>query len=153
MTEAITTPQNNTNGTDITDELQELGRRLVGRWQVSGGAEGTTNFEWMEGEYFLIQRGDLDHGGHKIRMTELIGRERKFGEEPGTELKSRAYTTDGDTLDYVYELEGEVLTIWGGFKGSPGYFRGSFSADGNQLVGDWVYPGGGYHATIVRITD
>jgi len=57
----------------------------------------------------------------------------------------------GNTLDYVYELEGDVLTIWGGVKGSPAYYRGTFSDDGNTMVGDWVYPaGGGYHSTATR---
>jgi hypothetical protein len=133
-----------------TDELKRLGR-LVGTWAVSDGVTGTTSFEWMEGGFFLIQRGDLRHGEDVIRMTELIGREHLFGAEPGTEIKSRVYDTAGHTLDYGYELEGDVLTIWGGFKGSPGYFRGEFDADGNRLTGDWVYPGGGYHATMVRI--
>jgi hypothetical protein len=134
---------------DETDELQRLGR-LVGKWEVSGGATGTTSFDWMEGGFFLIQRGDLLHDGHVVRMTEIIGREHPFGEEPGTEIRSRVYDTNGNTLDYVYEVEGDVLTIWGGYKGSPGYFRGEFSADGDRLTGDWVYPGGGYHATMVR---
>ena len=141
--------ENNTTQQDANDELQRLGR-LVGTWKVSGGATGTTTFEWMEGRFFLIQRGDLNHDGHEIRMTEIIGREHLFGQEPGTEIKSRVYDTQGNTIDYVYELEGDNLTIWGGFKGSPGYFRGVFSADGNQLTGDWVYPGGGYHATMIR---
>jgi hypothetical protein len=134
-----------------TDELQRLGR-LVGTWKVSGGATGTTSWEWLDGGYFLVQRGDLEHDGHRIRMTEMIGREHPFGEEPGTEIKSRVYDADGNTLDYVYELEGDTLTIWGGFKGSPAYFRGTFSADGDKLTGDWVYPGGGYHADMTRIS-
>ncbi len=133
----------------MSDELQRLGR-LVGTWEVSGGATGTTSFEWMDGGHFLIQRGVLDHAGHEVRMTEIIGREHNFGEEPGTEIKSRVYDADGNTLDYVYELDGDALTIWGGFKGSPGYFRGTFSTDGDRLAGEWVYPGGGYQATMVR---
>lgn len=142
MTETTTAP--------ATDELQRLGR-LTGTWEVSGGVTGTTTFEWFEGGFFLVQRGDLDHDGHHVRMTEFIGREHLFGEEPGTEIKSRVYDVEGNTLDYVYELDGDVLTIWGGYRGSPGYFRGEFSADGDRLTGDWVYPGGGYHATMVRV--
>lgn len=136
------------------DELRRLGR-LAGTWKVTGGATGTTTYEWLDGGYFLIQRGVLDHDGHRVSMTEIIGREHLFGEEPGVEIKARAYDADGNTLDYVYELDGDTLTIWGGFKGSPGYFRGEFGgpADqvGDRLVGDWVYPGGGYHAEMERI--
>lgn len=133
----------------MSDELRQLDR-LVGTWEISGGANGTTSYAWMDGGYFLSQRGVLHHDGHEVRFTEIIGREHKFGQEPGTDLKSRVYDADGNTLDYVYELEGDVLTIWGEFKGSPAYFRGTFSADGDRLAGEWVYPGGGYQATMVR---
>jgi hypothetical protein len=43
----------------------------------------------------------------------------------------------------VYELEGDTLTIWGGEKGSPAYYQGRFSQDGNTISGAWMYPGGG----------
>jgi hypothetical protein len=54
-------------------------------------------------------------------------------------------------LDYIYELDGDTLTIWGGERGSPAYFRGPFDASGAVLDGAWVYPGaGGYHSTMTR---
>jgi hypothetical protein len=56
------------------------------------------------------------------------------------------------TLDYVYEIDGDTLTIWSGEKGSPAYYRGTFSADGNTLTGSWVYPsGGGYDAVSTKV--
>lgn len=56
------------------------------------------------------------------------------------------------TLDYVYEVDGDILTIWGGEKGSPAYYQGRFSTDGNILTGGWVYPrGGGYEAISTRV--
>ena len=126
--------------------------RLVGTWEMSGGVQGTVAFEWMEGGFFLIQRVDLDHAGRRIKGIEVIGRERKFGAEPSEEIKSRFYSNTGDTLDYVYELEGDTLTIWGGERGSPAYYRGTFSEDGDTLTGAWHYPGGGgYEATSTRI--
>jgi hypothetical protein len=58
----------------------------------------------------------------------------------------------GETFDYVYEMDGDTLTIWGGAKGSPAYYRGKFSDDGNTLTGAWVYPGGGgYKAVATRV--
>jgi len=44
----------------ISTELQALDR-LVGTWTVSGGAEGTVRYEWMDGGYFLLQHVDLAH--------------------------------------------------------------------------------------------
>lgn len=59
------------------------------------------------------------------------------------------YDSQGNTLDYVYEVEGDTLTIWGGEKGSPADFRGTFSADGNVNDDEWVYTGGGgYQSTM-----
>jgi hypothetical protein len=74
---------------------------------------------------------------------EIIGHLRPFGEPPSPDIHSRFYDNTGNTLDYVYELEGDTLIIWGGEKGSPAYYRGTFSPDGNSHSGEWVYPGGG----------
>jgi hypothetical protein len=35
-------------------------------------------------------------------------------------------------------------------KGSPAYFKGTWSEDGDTLDGAWVYPGGGYPSTMTR---
>jgi hypothetical protein len=126
--------------------------RLVGTWELSGGARGKVTYEWMEGSFFFIQRVDLEQHGQKIKGIEIIGHERPFGAEPSEEIKSRFYSNTGDTLDYVYELEEDTLTIWGGEKGSPAYYRGTFSDDGNTLSGAWHYPGdSGYEATSTRV--
>jgi hypothetical protein len=126
--------------------------RLVGTWEVSGGAQGTVSYEWLEGGFFLVQRVDLEQYGLKLKGIEIIGHLQPFGEAPGEDIKSRYYDNMGNTLDYVYELDGDTLTIWGGEKGSPAYYRGQFSFDGNTLSGGWVYPGGGgYESSAVRI--
>jgi hypothetical protein len=127
--------------------------RLVGTWNVSGGANGTVTYEWLEGGFFLLQHVDFEQEGRRIKGLEVIGHERPFGaEQPGPDLKSRFYDSMGNTLDYVYELEGDTLTIWGGERGSPAYFRGTFSADGDSCAGAWVYPGGGgYDSTMTRV--
>ena len=127
--------------------------RLVGTWDVTGGAEGTVTYRWLVGEYFLIQDVDLKQYGEQISGIEVIGRERTFGAEaPSPDIKSRFYGNKGDTLDYVYEMEGDVLTIWAGEKGSPAYFRGPFNDAGDTLAGAWVYPGGGgYESTMTRV--
>jgi hypothetical protein len=126
--------------------------RLVGTWTISGGAQGTAAYEWMEGGFFLLQRVELDQHGMKVKGMEVIGHERPFGAEPSADIRSRFYDNMGNTLDYVYELEGDTLTIWGGEKGSPAYYQGRFSEDGDTITGAWVYPGGGgYESTATRV--
>lgn len=123
--------------------------RLVGTWKVTGGVEGTVRYEWMEGGNFLFQHVDL---GEEARGLEVIGHEKPLFGERSEDVKSRFYGQDGATLDYVYEPDGDTLTIWGRHKGSPAYFRGTWNADGTVLVGAWVYPdGGGYESTMTRI--
>ena len=133
-------------------DLKSLGDGLVGTWEIAGGAQGTVTYEWVEGGFFLLQRVDLEQHGQEIKGIEIIGHERPFGAEPSEEIESRFYSNTGDTLDYVYELEGDILTIWGGEKGSPAYYRGNFSKVGDTLTGAWHYPGGGgYEATSTRV--
>ena len=144
-------PQAHQQPPQPSPDLKKLDR-LVGTWEMSGGVQGRVTYEWMEGGFFLIQHVDLEQYGQKIKGIEIIGHERPFGSEPSEEIKSRFYSSSGDTLDYVYELEGDTLTIWGGEKGSPAYYRGTFSEDGNTLSGAWHYPGGGgYEATSTRV--
>jgi|GEM_PF-1434803 len=41
--------------------------KLIGTWEVSGGAQGKVTYEWMEGGFFLIQHVDLnDNKGMEI---------------------------------------------------------------------------------------
>jgi len=56
------------------------------------------------------------------------------------------------SLHTTYEVDDETLTIWGGEKGSPAYYKGKWSDDGNTNTGAWHYPGGGgYEATMTRV--
>ena len=127
--------------------------RLIGTWKQSGELDGEITYDWAEGGFFLIQHVDFIHGENKIQGMEIIGHEFTFGADPSLEIKSRFYSfLDGMTLDYVYEIEGDTLTIWGGERGSPAYYKGTFSPDGKTLSGAWVYPGGGgYESTATRV--
>jgi|SRR5215212_7126067 len=61
----------------------------------------------MEGGFFLVQRVDLEQeDGQRITGLEVVGHERPLGAEPSEDIKSHFYSNTGDTIDYVYELEG-----------------------------------------------
>ena len=151
MSDTHTNPQAEQQHATPHADLKRL-NALVGTWEISGGAHGKVTYEWMEGSFFLIQHVDLEHDGRKIKGIEIIGHEQRFGAEPSEDIKSRYYDYyEGSTFDYVYELDGDTLTIWGGEKGSPAYYKGTFSADGTICTGNWVYPGGGYAATMTRV--
>lgn len=121
--------------------------RLVGTWKISGGHEGTVTYSWLN-DFFLRQ--DVRLGD--TYGFEIIGRERTLMAEPGADITSRYYGDDGSTLDYTYEVDGDTLTIWAGDRGSPAYYRGTFSADDRRLTGAWVYPGGGgYESDAERV--
>ena len=124
---------------------------LVGTWTVTGGATGTVTYEPLEGGH--LQRVELEQDGQSVVGLEIIGHLRPFGEEPSEHVHSRVYDNEGNTFDYVYELDADgTLWIWAGENGSPAYFEGEMSADGSTLDGEWVYPGGGgYPSTMTRI--
>ena len=148
----------NTN-TETTKQLPKPYRglksldRLVGTWKVSGDAQGQVRFEWMEGGFFLMQHVNLEQGGQRIKGIEIIGYDRAFGATtPSKNIKSHWFDNIGDTFDYTYEVNNRTLTIWGGEKGSPAYYKGKWSNDGNTNIGAWHYPGGGgYEATMTRV--
>ena len=132
-------------------DLKALGDRLVGTWRISGENDGETTWEWLDGGFFLLQRGWSRRDGTEQRYLQVIGRERAPGEEPGSDIVGRLYTNRGDTLSYVCEVDGDTLTIWMGEKGSPAVYRGTFSADGNTIEGVWQWPGGGYTEVMTRV--
>ncbi len=126
--------------------------RLVGTWKISGEAEGETTYEWMEGGFFLIARGQLKQGGSEYKHMEIIGFDRgPDATDPASDLTSRVYTTRGETLDYTHEVDDKTVTSWFGPKGSPAVFRAQWGDDGNTLTGAWEWPGGGYKLTLSRV--
>lgn len=129
--------------------------RLVGTWKVSGGAEGTMRYEWIENRFFLLQHVDLVQFGMPVSGMEVIGHLRPFGEDEQPEIRSRFFDSMGNTLDYVYEpLADGSITIWGGEKGSPAFATNVFSDDLATVTSEWVYPGGGgYTSTMVRVAE
>jgi hypothetical protein len=131
-------------------DLKALGDRLVGSWKVSGESEGETTWEWMDGGFFLIQRGWTRRNGMVQKHLKIIGVDRMPGTEPA--ITGRLYTSTGHTVGYVCELEGDRIIICTRAKGSPVVYTGRFSADGNTIEGCWEKPGGRIRETLIRAT-
>lgn len=135
-------------------ELKRLDK-LVGTWELSGEASGRNTYEWLDGGFFLLQHVNMKQGEHEIKGLEVIGRLLLFGDEkPSEDIKSRFYGDQGETFDYVYEIseDGKTLTIWGGEKGSPAFYKGTFNEDDSVNSGAWVFPGGGgYDSTMTKV--
>ena len=125
--------------------------KLVGTWRVSGETAGQLTYEWMEGGFFLIARGDTEQGGKRTKHVEIIGYDHEAGAAPAEVITSRLYTNRGDTLSYTHEVDDKGVTSWFGAKGSPAVFRAQWSDD-NTLTGAWEWPDGGYKLTMTRIT-
>jgi len=124
--------------------------KLVGTWRASGETQGTLTYEWMEGGFFLIARGDTEQNGQRTKHIEIIGYDHEAGAEPAEVMTSRLYTNRGDTLSYTHEVDDQGMTTWFGPKGSPATFKARW-VDDNTLTGAWEWPGGGYKLTLSRI--
>jgi hypothetical protein len=139
-----------TTATAADPALRPL-KRLIGTWQISGGSEGEATYEWLDGGYFLLQRGEVRRNGTPSRFLQVIGRDRSPGVEPADEIRGRLYTSDGQVLQYVCEADKSTLTIWFGEKGSPAVYRGTWDDSGDVIHGRWDWPGGGYDETMTRV--
>jgi hypothetical protein len=106
--------------TTTPDRLHTLDQ-LVGTWVISGESNGTVRYEWMDRGKFLVQHVELVHDDEVTRGVEYIG----VNKEDGL-LRSHFFGSDEEILEYVYELDGDTLTIWFGDVGSPARFVGTF---------------------------
>lgn len=125
---------------------------LVGTWTMAGRDHGTDadltstqRFEWLDGGFFLLQHTDSQHFGETGKGLEVIG----YDYEHDT-VMSHYYDNSGNHWQYSWECTDGELTIWMGAPGSPAFFSGKFSEDGNTITGQWQWPGGGYSATLTR---
>ena len=128
--------------------------RLVGTWHVFGPEiEGQVTYEWLEGGFFFVQHFDLDHNGHKIKGIEIIGYGRNWNGTSSEDCTSHMFDNEGNAFTYTWDISDDILTIWGGERGSLDHFKGKFSDDGNKVTGAWEWPGGGYESTMTRIVN
>lgn len=130
---------------------------LEGTWKLEGrDLDGGSPFtgmvtrRWLPGGYFLIQEMSID--GEKSAGTEYIGYD--YAQDS---LRSMLFSNEGPgpfcsfALEYVWQIDGDNLTIWHGEKGSPARFTGSIDREAGIVEGQWEWPGGGYQATTTRL--
>ena len=133
-----------------SDPALEPLERLVGTWTTEAThtampgvvVHGTVSVEWLEGERFLIHRARTDHPDFpdSISIIGFTGRDRADA------ASGAATTADGNarlTMNYydsrgvfrVYEVEVDADT-WRLSREAAG-FSGTFSDDGNTILGRW----------------
>jgi hypothetical protein len=124
--------------------------RLEGRDLTSGETfTGTVTRRWLPGGYFLEQTTETE--GHPQVGTEFIGYD-----SAADSLRSMLFSNEGSgpfcpfALEYFWEITGDELTIWHGYRDSPARFSGTVDRDARTISGAWEWPGGGYQATARR---
>ena len=157
-----------TTGTDHVDQasgprapqphprLRELDV-LEGTWRLEGhdldGSSpftGTVTRRWLPGGHFLLQQTTMEGDEHE--GAEYIGYD-----HAQQVLRSMFFSNEGPgpfcpfALEYVWQVQGDDLTIWHGSEGSPARFSGRIDRHAGTIVGRWEWPGGGYHATATRL--
>lgn len=125
--------------------------RLTGRDLASGEETftGTVTRRWLPGGYFMTQESQPD--GHPHEGLEYIGYD-----SATDSLRSMLFGGEGPgpfcsyALEYFWDITGDQLTIWHGFKDSPARFSGTIDRAAGVIDGAWEWPGGGYKATATR---
>jgi hypothetical protein len=156
--------QNDANATQLVPQIGppnpalERLDRLVGTWRLTGRSLGSqeddiggqVTIAWLPGGYFMEQRGEIEAGGFKGHALEIIGYDPATDTFPATVYSSM----DGAPAAYFWDVRGDVVTHW--TKGSR--YKGTFSADGNTLVGGWrpvegieANAGNAYDASMTRV--
>jgi len=106
----------------------------------------------MEGGFYCVQNVDVDYAGERTTGVEYIGYDAE-----NDHLRSSFYSNGGPdpfgglAPEYVWEVDDDTLTIWGGYVGSPASFKGAFSDDQRTVSGRWKWPDGGYDATMTKV--
>ena len=140
---------------DPHPKLRELDV-LEGTWRLEGRDldgnptfTGTITRRWLPGGHFLVQQMQVD--GEEHEGAEYIG----YDHAQKT-LRSMFFSNEGPgpfcsfALEYIWQIEGDALTIWHGFKDSPARFTGTIDRQRGVVTGRWEWPGGGYEAITTR---
>jgi hypothetical protein len=112
---------------------------FVGRWSTAGEVlaspsspalriEGTDEYEWLPGGFFLLHRVDVRIGGERVQVLEVIG----WDAERGSYFMRSFDSQGGAGVMEAAEREG----VWS-FEGDAERFTGGFGDGGRTLSGRW----------------
>ena len=139
-----------------------LGRlgKLVGTWELTGrtlsskedNLTGWTTFEWMPGGFFLQAVGEINFKGFIMQSLEIIA----YDPERKTFPSSVYSSMSGTVFSYEWDVQGNTVI----HSGLGATYTGTFSEDGNMLIGGWRPNEGtestdeaAYDATMRRVED
>jgi hypothetical protein len=137
--------------------LQRL-ERLVGTWDIKGRTLGSTGdnirgkvtIEWLPGGFFLQLRGEMQVGEFAVWSLEIVGY------DPSAETFPSAVYSDmgGTPVPYQWDIQGKTLM----HSGAGAKYTGTFSQDGNTIIGGWrpvgdqeATEGNAYDAIMTRV--
>lgn len=133
---------------DIPDsrpsEVTALGA-LAGEWELEASFDagsfgpgsapvtgrGRTTFEWVDGEFFLLQRFSVEDPAAPSGIA-VIG----AGPAPGT-LTQHYYDSRGVERVYQMSLDGGVWKLWREAPGFSQRFTGTLASGGRTIEGAW----------------
>ena len=121
-----------------SDTRLEPFNAFVGAWEIEAThpafpstiVRGTSAFEWLEGEQFLLQRSHTDHPEFPDSLI-------VFGADDQGGLSMNYFDSRGVHRIYQVSLSDGVWMMW---RHSPGFsqkFSGRLSVDGNTIDGLW----------------
>jgi Protein of unknown function (DUF1579) len=111
--------------------------KLVGTWELKGrtldskedNITGWTTFEWMPGGFFLQISGEITFQGLRMQSVEIIAYDPTSQTFPANVYSSLS----GTVLSYKWDVHGNTVI----HSGLGATYTGTFSEDGNMLIGGW----------------
>ena len=121
---------------------QERLAALVGRWRMQGRTRETAEapatriealdtYEWLPGRFALLHTVDARVGNERIEGAEIIG----WDAARGTYV-TQYFGSDGPHAYEADLTEKDGSLVWR-MRSQSDRFTGTFSEDGNQIVGHW----------------
>lgn len=112
---------------------------FAGRWRTAGQVlatddapaleiDGTDEYEWLPGGWFLLHRVDVRIGGERVQALEVIGWEAERGA-----YFMRSFDSQGNAGEMHATQRDGVWT----FQGDTERFTGGFGEHGHTLSGRW----------------